>query len=233
VLSALDLPDGRRIGLNADVAPRLCAGVLVAQDATVRQEQAVWERTALLGQRLREIHGRRKPAQIAGLQEARALYNAFGMEPTRHRPSSEALLRRVLQGKDLYHINNVVDCGNLASLSFLLPIGLYDFDRIAGDVELRIGADGAQYPGIRKAPVHVGGRLTLVDDRGPFGSPTSDSARTAVDEATRRLLAVVMATNAYPSSRMEAHLALLGDLFAEHCGARIATRGILRSGDAA
>ena len=149
------------------------------------------------------------------------------MEPTRHRPSSEALLRRLLQGKGLYRLGSLVDTCNLASLTFLLPIGMYDLARIRGDVVLRTGAPGEEYAGIRKGPVHLEGRLGLFDDEGPFGSPTSDSARTSTSADTRTVLAVVMATGAYPAAAMAEHLVVFGDLFAAHCGGRTVLTAVL------
>ena len=123
----------------------------------------------------------------------RAMYRRVGIDPTKTRPSSEALLRRVRRGDPLPRINSLVDIINWCSLESQLPFGLYDRDRIQGDVTLRIGRDGEAYPGIRKDAVHVAGRLTLADDAGPFGNPTSDSARTMVTPATTRGLIVIFA----------------------------------------
>ena len=61
-----------------------------------------------------------------------------------------------------------------------------DAAQIKGDVTMRLGRDGESYPGIRKDEVHVGGRIALADSTGPFGNPTSDSARTMVTTATTR-----------------------------------------------
>ena len=121
----------------------------------------------------------------------RTMYKRVGIDPTKTRPSSEALLRRVRRGDELPRINSLVDVINWCSLETQLPFGLYDLDHIVGDVELRIGRDGEEYAGIRKDTVHVGGRLTLCDDQGPFGNPTSDSARTMVTPATTRALVVI------------------------------------------
>jgi DNA/RNA-binding domain of Phe-tRNA-synthetase-like protein len=223
----LTLPDRRTLALDDSTAGAVLGGVVVLEDVRVAEDPAVWDAIAALAGRLRDRHAGRKPGEIDELQEARRLYNRFGMEPTRYRPSSEALLRRVLAGKDLYRINNAVDTCNLASLEFLLPIGMYDLDRIEGDVVLRVGNEGEGYPGIRKGPVNLAGRLGLFDDQGGFGSPTSDSARTRVTEATARILAVVMATAQYDPARMADHADRLGALFATHCHARVASRGLL------
>jgi DNA/RNA-binding domain of Phe-tRNA-synthetase-like protein len=123
----------------------------------------------------------------------RAMYRRVGLDPTKTRPSSEALLRRVRKGDALPRINTLVDIVNWCSLESQLPFGLYDRAHIRGDVTLRLGRDGEEYAGIRKDVVHVAGRLTLADDEGPFGNPTSDSARTMVTSATTRALVVIFA----------------------------------------
>jgi DNA/RNA-binding domain of Phe-tRNA-synthetase-like protein len=123
----------------------------------------------------------------------RSMYKRVGLDPTKHRPSSEALLRRVKRGEPLPRINSLVDVINWCSVESQLPFGLYDATRIVGPVVLRLGHTGESYPGIRKDDVHVGGRLVLADDAGPFGNPSSDSERTQVTESTTRALVVVFA----------------------------------------
>ena len=123
----------------------------------------------------------------------RTMYKRVGLDPTKTRPSSEALLRRVRKGDPLPRVNSMVDVCNWCSFEFQLPYGLYDADHIDGDVQLRLGRAGESYPGIRKDDVHVADRITLADAIGPFGNPTSDSARTMVTTATRRVLLVVFA----------------------------------------
>jgi DNA/RNA-binding domain of Phe-tRNA-synthetase-like protein len=132
----------------------------------------------------------------------RTMYKRVGIDPTKTRPSSEALLRRVRRGDTLPRINSMVDVCNWCSFEFQLPYGLYDAAQIQGDVTLRIGREGESYPGIRKDDVHVGGRITLVDTRGPFGNPTSDSARTMVTTATTRALLVVFAPREVDIARL-------------------------------
>jgi DNA/RNA-binding domain of Phe-tRNA-synthetase-like protein len=133
------------------------------------------------------------PFRGADTDAVRTMYKRVGLDPTKTRPSSEALLRRVRKGDTLPRINSMVDVCNWCSLEFQLPYGLYDASRIDGDVELRLGTDGESYAGIRKDEVHVGGRITLADRLGPFGNPTSDSARTMVTTGTTRALLVVFA----------------------------------------
>jgi DNA/RNA-binding domain of Phe-tRNA-synthetase-like protein len=123
----------------------------------------------------------------------RAMYRRVGLDPTKTRPSNEALLRRVKKGDTLPRINSLVDVINWCSVEFQLPYGLYDLAHVSGDVAMRLGRDGEEYAGIRKDAVHVSGRITVADASGPFGNPTSDSARTMVTTATRDALVIVYA----------------------------------------
>jgi DNA/RNA-binding domain of Phe-tRNA-synthetase-like protein len=138
----------------------------------------------------------------------RAMYKRVGIDPTKTRPSSEALLRRVRRGDELPRINSLVDVINWCSLETQLPYGLYDLDRIQGDVVLRLGGPGEEYAGIRKDTVHVGGRLTVADALGPFGNPTSDSARTMVTTATARALVVIFCPVSVSQADLDAALTL-------------------------
>lgn len=227
---ATSLSDGRTVRIDAEALDRLSCGVIVLDQVTVDDSTGAADATEALGADLQTIFADLQPSQIPALAEARTLYKSFGMDPSRHRPSSEALLRRLLKGKGLYRISNVVDACNLASLEFQLPIGMYDLAQVRGDVTLRAGREGEEYQGIRKGMVHLEGRLGLFDDAGPFGSPTSDSARTCTAAATKTILAVVMATAAYPHDKMKDHLAVFASHFARFSGARLVHRAVLGVG---
>ncbi len=132
----------------------------------------------------------------------RLLYRALGIDPTKNRPSSEALLRRVLTDKPLYRVNSVVDAANFCSIESALPVGLYDTDQLVGDVQIRIGFSGDGYEGISKGRINLEGKLTLCDGQGPFGNPSADSFRTRVREETCRILFIYFA----PAELEEAEL---------------------------
>jgi len=157
------------------------------------------------------------PDEVAAV---RTMYKRVGIDPTKRRPSSEALLRRVRKGEGLPRINSMVDVCNWCSLEFQLPYGLYDAAHIEGDVVLRLGVEGESYPGIRKDEVHVGGRITLADSRGPFGNPTSDSARTMVTPATTRALVVVFAPREIDQRRLGHVVEVTAQRMAEFTGAQ-------------
>lgn len=115
---------------------------------------------------------------------ARALFRRFGIDPTKQRPSSEALLRRVKRGEQMPRINSLVDVANVLSLQLQVPIGLYDLALIEGPLTLRLGVDGEAYAGIGREVVNVSGRICVADALGPCGSPTADSLRTRITTAT-------------------------------------------------
>ena len=123
--------------------------------------------------------------EVADTAAARALYRSYGIDPTRHRPSSEALLRRVRRGDGLPRINSLVDVGNVISLRLQVPIGLYDVGKLEGDeLVIRLGEPGESYAGIGKERVNVEGRICVADGAGPCGNPSADSARTMITTAT-------------------------------------------------
>lgn len=136
---------------------------------------------------------RQAPTQDEVTAAVRRLYRRFGIDPTKTRPSSEALSRRVRRGDPFPRVNALVDVCNWCSMEGRLPFGLYDSDRIDGAIECRRGGTAESYEGIRKDAVHVEGRLVLADRLGAFGNPTSDSARTMINEASSNALVVVYA----------------------------------------
>lgn len=122
----------------------------------------------------------------------RAGYKTLGKDPARYRGSAEALLRRVIAGKSLPRINNVVDVINLVSVESRLPVGLYDLAHVEGDIVFRAGRAGETYKGIGKYDLNLEGLPVFCDALGPHGSPTSDSERTMVTLATKRVIAIVI-----------------------------------------
>jgi DNA/RNA-binding domain of Phe-tRNA-synthetase-like protein len=228
-----EMPDNRpraiRPTISPDLPPSIRVGLVRAEPVAVAPagEALTAEIVETCG-RLTAQHAGKPPADITGLAPARELYRAFGIDPTHTRPSSEALLRRALQGKPMPKILNAVDVCTLCSLLFLLPIGLYDAGKIRGGVTLRRGRPGESYPGIRKDDVHLEGRPVLADEEGPFGNPTSDSLRTSVTPATTSLWMVIFSPGSVPRPTLEAHVAAAADLMSRHlapAGAAAATDG--------
>lgn len=152
------------------------------------------------------------------ISSIRAAFKAIGKDPSRYRPSSEALARRIVAGKGLYSVNNVVDCGNLVSLMTGLPVGCYDAAWIKGSLNLRIGTPGETYGGIGRGSVNLEGLTVLSDTDGPFGSPFSDSERTAVTEKTKNMLFVIYGLNV-DVAHVEAAAEIADALITKYCAA--------------
>ena len=198
--------------LATELAPIVRPGVLWWGDATVA------ERAAALDPLLAEAEHKVRAFPPEESAAVRGMYKRLGLDPTKTRPSNEALLRRIRKGGTIPRINAMVDVVNWCSVEFQLPYGLYDGLSMRGPVTLRLGRDGEEYAGIRKDVVHVAGRLTVADDVGPFGNPTSDSARTMVTSATRDALVVVYAPADTPSSRLTRVLDTTAERIARICG---------------
>jgi len=175
----------------------------------------------------RERFGGGPSGEVPGAADARDLYKAVGLDPTKTRPSNEALLRRVLKGEALYRVNTLVDALNLSSLRHQLPFGLYDADRLRPPVVLRRGLEGEGYEGIRKARVNVDGRPVLVDEDGPFGNPTSDSARAMITLETRNALVVSYAPAGCATARLQRVIEETEGLLIRHCGGRTVERALV------
>jgi len=172
---------------------------------------------------------KRREFTLEGLAEAepvravRAMFRSWGMDPSKYRPSSEALLRRVIQGKGLYRVSNVVDVGNVGSVETGWPYGCYDRERIQSPVAFRHGAAGERYEAVGKRVWHLEGRPVLADAEGPFGSPISDSTRSMVTESTRQILVIFYAPSSAPGSSLADAMKRLGERLASF-GQASATR---------
>ena len=206
------MPDVALFHVAPEIAPIVRPGVLWWAGGTVVEHAAVLD--ALLAETEAAVRAR-PPQETAAV---RAMYRRVGLDPTKTRPSNEALLRRIVKGGTIPRINSMVDVINWCSVEFQLPYGLYDRAHLNGAVTLRLGRDGEEYAGIRKDTVHVAGRITVADDLGPFGNPTSDSSRTMVTTATRDALVVVYAPASTAERDLERVLRATAARLADVCG---------------
>lgn len=126
------------------------------------------------------------------IKAARDLYKGIGKDPYRYRISSEALMRRIVQGKGLYQINNVVDCNNLISINTKLSVGSYDCNKLGESLEFRIGNKEESYKGIGKELINVENLPVFADENGAYGSPTSDSERAMITQNSKKILTILV-----------------------------------------
>lgn len=131
-------------------------------------------------------------SQKPTIKSSKEAYRKLGKDPSRYRPSAEALTRRIVKGKNLYHVNNVVDLLNLVSLESGFSIGGYDADKIDGPIEFGIGKPDEPYQAIGRGKLNIENLPLFRDDTGAFGSPTSDSIRTMVTDSTTSFLMIII-----------------------------------------
>lgn len=152
---------------------------------------------------------------IEGIREWRAMFKNLGIDPSRYRPSSEALTRRLLQGNPFFWINSGVDVNNFMSVLYALPYGLYDADKLSGDIVCRLGGEDDHYEGLNGRDVNMQGKLLLADEKGAFGSPIVDSTRTSVTLSATELLQVIFFHEQFTAERREEILGSTTRMFTE------------------
>ena len=220
------------ISVDSSLAQKLVVGVLLHAGIEVQRQRSPALDVAIRDSEdeVRAVYVGKKPSEIDGLQAARRLFRSIGADPTRMRPASEALLRRILKGGSLPRINSAVDAANVVSLRLLLPIGLYDADKIEGDIHLRLGRDTEGYDRIGSGWLNLHGRIGLFDDRGGFGNPTGDSLRTRVDDGTERLFVFLFAPFLFSLESMEEQIDTAARSMQEYLGGHDAGRAFLAAG---
>ena len=130
--------------------------------------------------------------ELPSIRATRQVYKLCGKDPSRYRPASEQLIRRILQGKELYQIDTLVDLVNLASIVYGYSIGGFDVAKMKGDtLTLGIGKEGEPYEGIGRGILNIAGLPVYRDAEGGVGTPTSDNERTKLTLSTRQLLVLI------------------------------------------
>jgi DNA/RNA-binding domain of Phe-tRNA-synthetase-like protein len=135
-------------------------------------------------QRLQSLPGR--PAVAA----VRKLFHKSGCDPTRYRPSSEALVRRLLRGEPMPRIHPLVDLGNCLSAKTLLPCCVLSEPELEPPFVFRSGTPGERYESLR-GPFNLEGKPVLADARGPCDTPITGGERVKVRAGTSRAWLVV------------------------------------------
>jgi DNA/RNA-binding domain of Phe-tRNA-synthetase-like protein len=199
--------------------PGVTFGMVTIAGVKVHQHDArLWHQVEAICQRQASEYSLDGLSEYGHIAAVRGLQKSFGFDPTRYRPSSEALLRRVLKGQGLYHINTAVDVNNLCSLEFLLPMCIYDLCHVKGQVRVRIGESGEEYPGIGRQVFSTENKVIIADDEGVMGSTVSDSERTKVTTETTDILMAIYAPANLDSRIIEHYGALAGQRMVEFNG---------------
>ena len=174
------------------VCPGFVGAAVEAQVTNSTYSQELWDEIHQWEQRFRQELTTESLKELSGIAATRRVYKACGKDPSRYRPASEQLIRRMLQGKELYQIDTLVDLVNLASIVYGYSIGGFDADKIVGDtLTLGIGREGEPYEGIGRGLLNIAGLPVYRDQQGGVGTPTSDNERTKMTLQTTHLLVLI------------------------------------------
>lgn len=200
------------------VCPDFVGACVEAKVVNTPYSQPLWDEINALGEQLKADLTTESLKDLSGIAATRRVYKACGKDPSRYRPSSEALIRRMLQGKTLYQIDTLVDLINLASIRYGYSIGGFDADCFVGEtLTLGIGRDGEPYEGIGRGLINIAGLPVYRDAAGGVGTPTSDHERTKITLRTTHLLVLV---NGYDGNEatVRANAEYIRRLLQTYCG---------------
>lgn len=184
-----------------DLIPGFSAGIIEYKDIQVGESpQMLKGRLQLFQESIYFDLLEKNVTDLEGIKEWRAIFKTTGKDPNRYRHSAEALYRRIAKQNYLQSIHSAIDLNNFFSLEYQIPIGVYDSDKLSGNVTIKIGEENEEYTGLNGRANNLANLLISADQQGPFGSPFVDSERTAVTENTTNALQIVYLR---PSSSLE------------------------------
>ena len=199
------------------VCPEFVGACVEATVVNSPYSETLWQDIDGFCNKFREELTTESLKEIASIAATRRVYKACGKDPSRYRPASEALIRRILQGKGLYQLNTLVDLVNLASIAFGYSIGGFDADKFEGNtLTLGIGREGEPYEGIGRGMINIQGLPVYRDAKGGVGTPTSDNERTKISEHTSHLLVLI---NGYDGNEqlVRQNAEYIQNLLRKHC----------------
>ena len=199
------------------VCPSFVGAAVEAQVVNSEFCQPLWDEIHALEEKFRKDLTTDSLKELPSIAATRSVYKACGKDPSRYRPASEQLIRRMLQGKELYQIDTLVDLVNLASIAYGYSIGGFDADKFVGDtLTLGVGREGEPYEGIGRGVINIAGLPVYRDAEGGVGTPTSDHERTKMTLATTHLVVLI---NGYDGNkeRVLANSHFIQELLRKYC----------------
>ena len=175
-----------------EACPQFAGAAIWATVKNTAYSEALWQKIQEFTERYREQYTTNSIKDMETIHATRVAYKKCGKDPSRYRPSGEALCRRILRGLPLYQIDTLVDLINLVSIRYGYSIGGFDADKIVGDtLVLGIGKAGEPYEGIGRGELNIEGMPVYRDEVGGVGTPTSDNERTKLGLDTVHLLTII------------------------------------------
>ena len=198
------------------VCPEFVGAAVEAKVVNTPFSKELWDEIHALEDNFRQELTTESLKDLPSIAATRRVYKACGKDPSRYRPASEQLIRRMLQGKELYQIDTLVDLINLASIAYGYSIGGFDANKFVGDtLTLGVGREGEPYEGIGRGMLNIAGLPVYRDAEGGVGTPTSDHERTKITLGTTHLVVLI---NGYDGNeqRVAANAQFIQDLLRKY-----------------
>ncbi|MBT2691860.1 phenylalanine--tRNA ligase beta subunit-related protein [Bacillus sp. ISL-55] len=175
-----------------DLIPGFSVGVIEYKDIQVGESpQMLKGRLQLFQESIYFELLEKNVTELEGIKEWRAIFKSAGKDPNRYRHSAEALYRRIAKQNYLQSIHSAIDLNNFFSLEYQIPIGIYDSDKLTGNVTIKLGEESEEYTGLNGRTNNLANLIISADEQEPFGSPFVDSERSAVTASTTNALHIV------------------------------------------
>lgn len=166
---------------------KIVIGSLEAEITVKRSDELLINQLDMACEEFASNHRVEDISKLQVIADSRKAYKAFGKDPARYRLSSEALLRRIVKEKGIYHINNIVDINNLISITSYYSICAFDRTKLSSPVYFTLGSKEDEYYGIGRGLLNIENLPVFEDPKGKFGSPTSDSERVKITDETKQI----------------------------------------------
>ena len=191
-------------------------GVIVYNNITVSESpQMLKGRLQLFQESLYFDLEKTAVSDVPEIGEWRAIFKQVGTDPNRYRHSAESLFRRVSKQNYIPSIHSAADVNNFFSLYYKVPSGIYDLDKLSGDISLEVGTEKDEYIGINGRVMNFKDKLVSKDESGPFGSPIVDSQRTAVTVETKNAIQIVYLLPSFDLAQCNNIVASISNMFTQ------------------
>lgn len=203
--------------------PNFHVGVIVS-NVIIKEDKEIDGLIQTLEKEINDTIDIKDVVNLPIIKDGRDAYKTYGKDPSRYRLATESLYRRLAKGNKLYRINNVVDLGNVLSIKTRKSVAVLDYDKIKGDVLIRLGKDTDHYEGIGRGTLNIENIPLYEDNIGPFGSVTSDTTRTMITSDTKKILLFIIS---FSGKELEEDMNYACELYEQHAGAEVIEKYVL------
>ncbi len=202
--------------------PDLNAFMIQIKDVKIHKIDGELEKVKLeVIKKVRKEHNINLVKNQKTFREYRDFFWKIGIDPTKIRPASEALIRRILAGKTIPRINTLVDAYNLASIKSGVALATFDTDKLDSDILMRFAQEGEQFYGIgmEKPLILKGGEIVISDNEKLIAVyPYRDAENTKVTEKTKNITIIVCGVPGISKEILSEALRIVFEYVTTFCG---------------